>query len=182
MQPPVLRPPPKRRPAGIKSREAGPRIVPAPATCPFCGGLALPKRPALDRLSGSSLALGPASLSLAAGTGGEEYYACRGCGMAFVFAEREIETMLPGMEMDTNIPDLVEFYYGGGLTVRALLTEHRTAMVRKVRAGLSFLSPAAARSELIMCFNHRGVRTFGSFRRRRGGRGFYYTFEELNRA
>lgn len=90
--------------------------------------------------------------------------------------------MLPGMRMGQNIPLLVKHYYGDGVTVRALLTEHRTAMVRKVRSRLSFLSPSAARNELIMCFNHRAVRTFGSFRRRRGELGYYYTFEELNRA
>lgn len=151
-------------------------------TCPFCGGRGLPRRPGLGRLSGSSVTIGPASLRLAVDLGGEEYFECRGCGMAYVFAEREIGTMLPDMRMGLNIPILVKHYHGDGVTVRALLTEHRTAMVRKVRGSLSFLSPSTARNELVMCFNHGGVRTFGSFRRRRGERGYYYTFEELNRA
>lgn len=150
--------------------------------CPFCGGRGLPRRPRLDRLSGSSVTIGPATLRLVVDTRGEEYFKCRGCDMAFVFAEREIETILAGLKMGPNIPILAKHYYGDGVTVRDLLTEHRTAMVRKVRSGLSFLSPSAVRNELVMCFNYNGIRTFGSFRRRRGGRGYYYTFEVLNRA
>lgn len=150
--------------------------------CPFCGGRGLPRRPRLDRLSGSSVSIGPASLHLAVDSSGEEYFNCRGCDMSFVFAEREIATILSGLKMGPNIPILVKHYYGDGVAVRDLLTQHRTAMVRKVRAGLSFLSPSAVRNELVMCFNYNGIRTFGSFRRRRGSRGYYYTFEVLNRA
>lgn len=157
-------------------------MVPVSVECPFCGGRGLPRRPGMDRLSGSSVSVGPASLHLAVDPKGERYYMCRGCNMAFVFAEREIETMLPGMIVGPNIPILVRHYYGDDTTVRALLTEHRTAMVRKVRGRLSLLAPVAAGSELVMCFRHKGVRTFGSFRRKRGDRGYYYAFEELNRA
>ena len=175
-------PPSKRRPTGIKHRAAGPYYMSGSVPCPFCGGRALPRRPGLERLSGSTITVGPASLNLAVGPSGEEYYSCRGCNMAFVFADRDIKALLPGLAVDSNIPTLISHYYGDGVSARDLLAEHSTAVVRKVRPSLSFLSPSAARNELVVCFNYRSVRTFGSLRRRKGKRGYrYYSFEELIR-
>lgn len=136
----------------------------------------------MGRLSGSSVSVGAASLRLVVDSKGEEYYKCHGCDMSFVFADREIETMLPGMMVSLSVPIRIKHYYGGGVSARDLLTRHRTATVRKVRGRLSFFSSKTARNELVVCFNYNGVRTFGSFRRRRGDNGYYYTFEGLDRA
>ena len=153
-----------------------------PPLCPFCGGRGLPKKPGMGRLSGSSVSVGAASLRLVVDSKGEEYYKCHGCDMSFVFADREIGTMLPGMMVSLSVPIRIKHYYGGGVSARDLLTRHRTATVRKVRGRLSFFSSKTARNELVVCFNCNGVRTFGSFRRRRGDNGYYYTFEGLDRA
>lgn len=153
----------------------------AAAPCPFCGGFGLLKKPVIDRLSGSSVSVGVASLHLVVDSRGEEYYKCNGCNMSFVFADREIETMLPGMMVSLSVAFRIKHYYGGGVSARDLLTKHRTATVRKVRGRLSFFASRIAQNELVMCFNYNGIRTFGSFRRRRGDNGYYYTFEGLDR-
>ena len=167
---------PRRRPPDTKDAPGG-----AATPCPFCGGLGLPKKPVIDRLSGSSVSVGVASLHLVVDSSGEEYYKCHGCDMSFVFADREVETMLPGMMVDLSVAIRIKHYYGDGVSARDLLTRHRTATVRKVRGRLSFFSSRTARNELIVCFNCNGIRTFGSFRRRRGANGYYYTFEGLDR-
>ena len=153
----------------------------AAAPCPFCGGLGLPRKPGIDRLSGSSVSVGVASLHLVVDSRGEEYYKCNGCNMSFVFADREIETMLPGMMADLSVAFRIKHYYGDGVSAHDLLTRHRTATVRKVRGRLSFFASRIAQNEIIVCFNYNGIRTFGSFRRRRGANGYYYTFEGLDR-
>ena len=164
-------------------RGAGSATAPGGAAtpCPFCGGLGLPKKPGIGRLSGSQVSVGVASLHLVVDSSGEEYYKCHGCDMSFVFADREVETMLPGMMVDLSVAIRIKHYYGDGVSARDLLTRHRTATVRKVRGRLSFFSSRTARNELIVCFNCNGIRTFGSFRRRRGANGYYYTFEGLDR-
>lgn len=176
-------PGPHGEPPGARgSLGAPPAPGEVPPLCPFCGGRGLPKKPGMGRLSGSSVSVGAASLRLVVDSKGEEYYKCHGCDMSFVFADREIGTMLPGMMVSLSVPIRIKHYYGGGVSARDLLTRHRTATVRKVRGRLSFFSSKTARNELVVCFNYNGVRTFGSFRRRRGDNGYYYTFEGLDRA
>ena len=154
----------------------------SPVPCPFCGGRGLPKKPGIDRLSGSSVSVGAASLRLVVDSKGEEYYKCHGCDMSFVLADREIETILPGMMVNLSVPIRIRHYYGGGVSARDLLTRHCAAAVRKARGRLSFFASRMAQNELVLCFNYNGIRTFGSFRRRRGANGYYYTFEGLDRA
>lgn len=190
-------PDPDRAPDGPSGSEAGrprapppdaggtPLRPPAPegaAPCPFCGGVGLPKRPWGDRISGSSIGTDVASLRLVVDSSGEEYFKCHGCNTSFVFADREIGTILPGLRMRPRVPLLAKHYYGDGVSVHDLLTRHRTAIVRKIHGRLSFISARTARNELVVCLNYNGVRTFGSLRRRRGRNGYYYELRGLDRA
>ena len=152
------------------------------APCPFCGGVGLPKRPWGDRISGSSIGTDVASLRLVVDSSGEEYFKCHGCNTSFVFADREIGTILPGLRMRPKVALLAKHYYGDGVSVHDLLTRHRTAIVRKIHGRLSFISARTARNELVVCLNYNGVRTFGSLRRRRGCNGYYYELRGLDRA
>ena len=115
---------------------------------------------------------------------GESYLRCNGCAREFVPAERDIENILSGLEVEDRVPPLITLYHGEGVTVADLLTAHRTAIVRKAHRYRSLVSVSVAKREILICFCHRGVRTYGTFARRAGrsGRGDHYMFKGLNMA
>ena len=128
----------------------------------------------------------------AAGTGaslkmkrsGESYLRCNGCAREYVPAERDIENILFGLEVEDRVPPLIVLYHGEGVTVTDLLTAHRTAIVRRAHRYRSLVSVSVAKREILICFCHRSVRTFGTFARKAGrfGRGDHYMFKGLNMA
>ena len=69
------------------------------------------------------------------------------------------------------------------MTARRLLAEHSTAVVRRVNSRRSIRSVSVDGDELIVCFLHGGVRTFGSFVRGDDGPGdtSRYAFRSLSR-
>lgn len=142
----------------------------APDPCPFCGGRPVRKRPALDGARFGVRVAGTGA-SLRAKRSGESYLRCNGCGTEYVPAERDIENILSGLEVEPWVPPLIGLYHGEGVTVTDLLTAHRTAIVRKVHHYRSYVSVSTAKREIVICFRHNGVRTFGTFARRGGGRG-----------
>ena len=152
-------------------------------TCPFCGGMAVRRRPAL---SGAKMGatIGGTGLSLEAGGSEESYLKCNGCTMEFVRADRDVDTILAGLRARRRIAAQIRHYYGEGVTVTDLLTGHVTAMARKANHYRSLASVSVSKKELIICFSYKNIRTFGSFVRksdRSSGRR-YYEFRELSMA
>lgn len=152
--------------------------------CPFCGGQAAIKRPKLDLLKKVG--------GKAYGFEGyvetrrlkDVYYKCNGCMMEYVCADREIESILAGLEVGDSIQGRIKQYYNEDVSVVDLLTEYSTGMVRKANNYLSFISTHVVKDELIICFRYKKVRTFGTFikRSRKGSNEVYYLFDELNKA
>lgn len=153
------------------------------ATCPFCGGRPIRKRPLLDgALIAFHTALGGASVEPK--QSGESYLKCNGCAREFVPADRDIENILLGLRVEPSVLPLIRRYHGEGVTVTDLLTEYRTDIVRKAHHYRSCVSVSAARNEIIICFRRRGVRTFGTFAQKSdtSGGGDHYIFRGLSKA
>ena len=173
------------RPASPGAGDAAPPSPPDPEgsfPCPFCGGVGLPKRPWGEHISGSSVGTDIATLRLVVDSKGEEYFKCHGCDMSFVFANREIGTILPDLKVRPKAAMRIKHYYGDGVSPLDLLTGHRTAIVRKIRGRMSIVTRKTARDELLVCFIYNGVRTYGTLRGRRGRNGYYYELRGLDRA
>ena len=113
----------------------------------------------------------------------EAYLRCYGCMIEYVDTGRDAKTLLHGLHVERRAAFQVRSYHGRGMTARRLLAEHSTAVVRRVRGLRSIFSMYVDGDELIVCFLHGGVRTFGSFVKRDDGPGgtSYYTFRRLNR-
>lgn len=155
------------------------RTVPATETCPLCGGESIRRAPLLDRLKEAGVpAVGG---SLKTRKSGEEYLKCHGCTAEFVHAKRDVKTVMNGLVVQENVPAQILHYYKRQIKVPDLLTKHRTAIIRRVHAKRSLLAVSAAKKELIICFMHRGVRTYGTFVRKNDPeRGAHYVFTELS--
>ena len=150
-------------------------------TCPFCGGRAFPKRPLLDkmRLGGRVAGTG---LSLRARSK-ETYLHCNGCTIDFVRADRDIKTIEAGLRIDPRAALQIKHYHGEDVTVYDLLHSCVTGMARMVRPGRSLASVSVDKDELLVCFLHRGIRTFGSLVRRRDRNGgYHYVLTGLSKA
>ena len=153
-----------------------------PETCPFCGGRPAWVRPLLDGAR-IGVRVAGAGASLRTRGSGESYLKCNGCAMEFVPAERDIENILSGLEVEDRVLSLIRLYYGEGVTVTDLLTAYRTAIVRKAHHYRSYVSVSVARNEITICFCRRGVRTFGTFARvSKPGAGDHYVFKGLGKA
>lgn len=115
---------------------------------------------------------------------GRPYLGCDGCSAEFVPAERDIRNILSGLRVEQRVLPRIRLYHGEGVTVTDLLTEHRTAIVKRVRRYRSYVSVSVPRNEILICFCCGGVRTYGTFARRskRSGYGDHYVFKELNKA
>lgn len=157
------------------------RPVATADTCPLCGGTSIKRAPLLDRLKEAG---GPAvGVTVKMRKSGEEYLKCNGCTAEFVRAERDIEVIMNGLEVSRNVPVQIGHIYKEAVRVSDLLTEHRTAIVRRVNVGRSLLGVSVAKGELIICFRYKGIRTFGSFVRKADPlRGARYVFTELSLA
>lgn len=152
--------------------------------CPFCGGRADTKRPKLDvikKVGGSAYDFGG---FLETRRPKDSYYKCNGCTMEFVYAEREIESILAGLEVGSKIAGRIKRYYKVDIAAVDLLKNHRTAIVRKVNNHLSFISAHVVKDELIICFCYNQIRTCGTFvkKSRKPVNGDYYLFDKLNKA
>ena len=152
--------------------------------CPFCGGRADIKRPKLDvikKMSAEAYGLGG---SVETRRMSDIYYKCNGCTMEFVHAEREIESILVGLEIGEKVPNQIKRCYSGSVSAIDLLTEHRTAIVRKANNYLSFISAHIVKDEQMICFCYNNVRTYGTFvkKSKKSSNGDYYLFEKLNKA
>ena len=152
--------------------------------CPFCGGRADIKRPKLDAIKKMSARAYGFEGSVETRRMGDSYYKCNGCTMEFVYAEREIESILAGLEVGDRVPSQIRRYYNGEVSAIDLLTVHRTAIVRKANNHLSFISAHVVKDELIICFCYNNVRTYGTFVKKssKSSNGDYYLFEKLNKA
>ena len=113
---------------------------------------------------------------------GESYLRCNGCAREYVPAERDIENILSGLVVEDRVPPLITLYHGEGVTVTDLLTAHRTAIVRRAHRHRSLVSVSVAKKEILVCFRHKGIRTYGTFAYKAGrfGRGDHYMFKGLN--
>ena len=152
-----------------------------PDPCPFCGGRPARVRPLLDgaKIGVKVAGIGP---SLKMKRSSESYLRCNGCAREYVLADRDIENILSGLEVEDRVPPLIGLYHGEGVTVTDLLTAHRTAIVRKAHRYRSLVSVSVAKREILICFCRKGIRTFGTFARKTGksGGGDHYTFKGLN--
>ena len=154
----------------------------SPRTCPFCGGRALRKRPALAGAKVSA-ALAGTGASLEAPRSAP-YLHCNGCTFDFVRADRDVKTIAAGLHVDPRVAHQIRHYHGEGVTVSDLLDRSVIGMARRVHRLRSLVSVSVARDELLVCFLHGGIRTFGSFVKSDGGPGgtTRYTFRGLSRA
>ena len=151
----------------------------APHTCPLCGGASIRQAPLLDRLKEVDIPAVGGSAKVR--KSGEGYLRCHGCTAEFVHVERDIEPIMNGLMVQSNILNQIRRYYGEGVKVSDLLAKHRTAIIRKVSARRSLLGVSVTKKELIVCFRYMGVRTFGSFVRKTDPkRGAHYVFTELS--
>ena len=183
--PPAACPPtPRRRrlstitATSLTAARAAPAVAP-PDTCPICGGASIRRAPLLDRLK--ELGIPAVGGGFKTRKSGEEYLKCHGCGAEFVPINRDIKTIMNGLMVQKNVPDLIEYYYKRRIKVSDLLTRHRTAIIRRVNVKRSMLGVSASQKELIICFMYRGVRTFGTFVRKADPkRGAHYVFTELS--
>ena len=152
-----------------------------PAPCPICGGRPVRKRP---WLAGASIGACGIGASLRPANSREAYLKCHWCMTEYVDTGRDVRALLRGLHVERRAAFQVRCYYGRGMTARRLLAEHSTAVVRRVRSRRSILSVSVDGDELIACFLHGGVRTFGSLVRRDDGPGgtSRYAFRSLSRA
>ena len=154
-----------------------------PGPCPFCGGRPGRVRPLLDGARIGFQVAGTGA-TLETKRSGKSYLQCDGCGAEYVPAERDIGTILSGLRVEAGVLHRIRLYHGEGVTVTDLLTAHRTAIVRRAHHYRSLVSVSPAKKEILICFCRGGVRTYGTFarRRKRSGDGDHYVFRELNRA
>ena len=154
-----------------------------PDPCPFCGGRPVKRGPWLAgaRISAKGGGIGG---SLRSPGPCDTYLKCNGCMIEYVSAERDIETILRGLRVEHEVAFQMRCYYGEAMTVEKLLAGCRTAIVRRANRRRSVLSVSVDGSELIVCFLHEGVRTFGSFVKTDDGPGgtSHYVFRSLSRA
>lgn len=170
---------PARSPAIPLTARPPPRAVATPDTCPICGGTSIKRAPLFDRLKGVGIPAVGGSLKTRKSC--ETYLKCHGCTAEFVYAERGIEQIMNGLLVEDNIPGQIEYYYKEAIEVPDLLTKHRTAIIRRVHVKRSLLGVSSTKKELIICFNYKGIRTFGSFIRETDSRRrAHYVFKELN--
>lgn len=153
----------------------------SPRTCPFCGGRAQRRRPALD---GARLGVKIAGtgLSLKAPKSGRSYLHCNGCMIDYIRADRDVETVASGLLAEPLAALQARLYYGEGVAVSDLLRCHCTGMARRVRPGRSLASVSVVRGELLACFSYGGVRTYGTLALRRAGGVDRYVLRGLGRA
>lgn len=102
----------------------------------------------------------------------------------YVDTGRDARALLRGLHVERRAAFQIRCYYGRGMTAHRLLAEHGTAVVRRVSGRRSFLSVSVDGDEVIACFLHGGVRTFGSLVMGDDGPGgtSRYTFRSLSRA
>lgn len=153
----------------------------SPRTCPFCGGRALRKKPALDGMELGARVSG-AGLSFKAPKAGESYLHCNGCTIDYIRADRDIETIAAGLLIGPLVALQARHYYGEGVAVSDLLRRHCTGMARRVHPLRSLASVSVAKDELLACFSYGGIRTFGSLVRRRKGGVVFYVLGGLDKA
>ena len=170
------RPPSRARRAMVLSRIASRATVNAGDPCPFCGGRLHVKGPLAGRIKEAGVGIAGSGGSAKLRKSGDTYFTCNGCMMAFVDADRDIEGILHNLKAGANIAHRTRHFYGEGVSPRELLEDYRTAIVRKAHPQRSLLSVSLAKRELIICFSYNGIRTYGSFIRKRDR----YIFRELS--
>lgn len=74
---------------------------------------------------------------------------------------------------------LIRHYYHENVSLSELLSKHVVGVVRKPSHGLSFLSRKITKKQLFVCFNYKGIRTFGTFIKEKENNIEYYTMETL---
>lgn len=136
------------------------------------------KEPLAGRVEEAGGSIAGSGISAKLRKSDDAYFACNGCTMAFVDADRDIEGILYNLKSGANIAYKTRHFYGGEITPRELLEDYRTAIVRKVSPKRSLLSVSLAKKELIICFSYKGFRTYGSFIKKKD----HYEFRELSRA
>ena len=144
-----------------------------PRTCPFCGGRASQRRPRLGEMR-LGVKMAGASLSVKSPRSEESYLHCNGCMIDYIRADRDVETIAAGLQIEPWAAFQARHYYGEGVAVSDLLRRHCTGMARMVHPLRSLTSVSVVKGELLACLSYAGIRTFGSLvRRRRGGVDFY---------
>lgn len=162
----------------LTALSTAPAVAPSD-TCPLCGGTSIKRAPLLDRLK--ELGIPAVGGTVKTRKSGEEYLRCHGCTAEFVYAERDIKTIMNGLLVQDNVPAQIEHYYKRQIKIPDLLRKHRTAIIRRVNVKRSMLGVSASKKELIICFMYRGVRTSGTFVRETDPeRGVHYAFTELS--
>lgn len=146
--------------------------------CPICGGRIFVKGPLAGRVKEAGAAVAGSGGSAKFRKPDDSYFACNGCMMAFVDADRDINGILYNLKSGANIAYRTRHFYNGEITPRELLENCRTAIVRKVNLKRSLLSVSLAKKELIICFSYKGFKTYGSFIKKKD----YYEFRELSKA
>ena len=130
------------------------------------------------------MGVGSIGASLRPANSREAYLKCHGCMIEYVDTGRDARALLCGLRVEPRAAFQIRSYHGKGMTARRLLAEHSTAVVRRVRSRRSIFSVSVDGDELIACFLHGGVRTFGSLVRGDDGPGgtSRYAFRSLSRA
>ena len=152
--------------------------------CPCCGGNPIRKYPYSDRVESAGIGGGVAGASakgeiqIRSNPQKEEYYQCNGCNQTYVWADINIDLILPHLEGGENIPKLLLYYYPDGVTLVDLLTCHTTGFIRRHSSKFSWLSNMIVKRHLYACFNYNGKRTIATLVRRKKTK-YYYTVKTV---
>ena len=146
--------------------------------CPFCRGQLHTKRLLSDRVKKVGGRVAGIGASAELRKSGEYYFTCNGCMIKFVDADRDMGIILRNLRAGANIAYRIRHFYGKELPPSKLLTDCRIGIVRKVNPAKSLLGMSIAKKELIVCFSHDEIMTYGSFVKNKDR----YIFKELSQA
>ena len=168
-------------PASIFTTAAAPSHVGEDDPCPFCDGKTTRKKPALGQTKGTGMPGGTGAPPRTSRSK-EPHLTCRDCTREFIRVDKDVKTIAAGLQVEARIAFRIKLYYGDDVTVNSLLAEHLTGMVKKTRDHRPYVQASLAKKELVICFCHNKVRTYGSFIREGGKPSGHYVFKELSKA
>jgi len=111
----------------------------------------------------------------------EKYYDCNGCNLRYRDASKfDIKILLAHLKVKGRaIKSLKKYYSPHKISIRELLNNSVTGIVRKPRHLLSFLEDKLVKNRIYVGFNYMGIRTYGKFVKIREKDIEYYVLQSV---
>ena len=102
----------------------------------------------------------------------KRYFACSRCEIDYIPTKIDLELLLSNLQVKANVSVRLDYFYPG-LSLRELILNHRTGIVKKPDDSSSWVSKDLVKRQILMGFNINGVRTIGTFIRKKKTKNHY---------